>query len=79
MGVVVAAAAVDVLVERQPTIGDTDQYRQWSQLAPTIAGVRTHDHQPDEAVVLTVLQVADEVIGVDDRHPALASPMARLL
>lgn len=78
MAVVVAAVAVDVLVERQPSIGDTDEHRRWTQLLPMIADVRTHDDQPDETVLLAVLQTANAVIGEDHRDPAPTNGRAML-
>lgn len=62
MAIVVAGAAVDVLVEREPKLVDSAEHRRWRDLEPTCVAVRATDVQPADAVVADVLAVAERLL-----------------
>jgi hypothetical protein len=62
MAVVIAAVAVDVLVERERHLTETPRYVRWATLAPDIAAVRLRDEQPAEKLVIEALAVAEGLV-----------------
>jgi len=63
MGIIVAAAAIEVLVEREPdTVADAN-YETWRTFEPLLVEIRRSDQQPAEEVVLEVLSVAERLLS----------------
>ncbi len=63
MAIVIASTAVDVLLEREPSRAQADAHAHWSNLRSRIAGVRSIEAQPAEALVVEVLTLAERLVG----------------
>lgn len=68
MAVVLAATAVDLLVEREPTLINDSPLARWSRLQPEVTAVRSSDEEPNEQLVLEVLDAAEAILG-PSQHP----------
>ncbi len=68
MAVVLAATAVDVLFEREPDVYKGSPQVRWSGLQAHVGAVRLSDEQPDEQMVLEVLDAAEAIVG--PHHPS---------
>ncbi len=76
MAVVISSTAVEVLVEREPSIRLEDAARRWVALQPPIRDARLSDDQPSEQLVLDILEIADVLIGASESatHPGRIAP-----
>ncbi len=62
MAIVVTASAVDVLVEREPSLVGNPKYARWKDLAGELAEVRSQDEQPTERLVIEALELTEALI-----------------
>lgn len=63
MAIVVAGTAVDVLIEREPTLVDSSEHRRWRELQHVCVAVRASDVQPTDEVVSAVLASAERLVS----------------
>lgn len=70
MAVVIADSAIDVLVGREPDMTGDPTYARWSELGEQVKLVRSSDQQPDEELVLNVLELAESLIEPADANSA---------
>ncbi len=62
MAVVVTGAAVDVLLEREPSLVGNPSYSSWNELAGRLAEVRSMDAQPSDQLVIEALALAEALV-----------------